>query len=78
VARVQRQPIKTDIRAEAVQLNEPLRAVMTLLAQALKRAKPELIDVAMVWLDVVTDHCRRDDAAPGNTYKAGARAAGAS
>jgi hypothetical protein len=36
VARIQRPPIKTDIGPEAVQLDEPLRAVMTLLAQALK------------------------------------------
>jgi hypothetical protein len=53
MARVERQAVKADIWAEAVELNKPLRAVMTLLAQALKRANPEFIDVAMVRLDVV-------------------------
>src|SRR5262249_17242296 len=50
--------------------------VMTLLAQALKRAKPELVDVAVMWLDVIADRRRCDDAAR-NTYTAGAWAAGA-
>ena len=54
---VERQAIQADIRAEAVQFDKPLRAVMTLLAQALKRAKPEFIDVAVMWLDVIAD-CR--------------------
>ena len=63
VARVQRPSIQADIRAETVQFDESLRAVMTLLAQALKRTEPELVDVAMVRLDVVADRRRRDDAA---------------
>ena len=36
---------------------------MTLLAQALKRAKLEFIDVATVWLDVIAVFRRLDDAA---------------
>jgi hypothetical protein len=52
---------------------------MTLLAQALKRAKPEFIDVAMVRLDMITDGRWRDDAAlQAILNKAGVRAAGAS
>jgi hypothetical protein len=42
---------------------------MTLLAQALKRAKPEFIDVAMVRLDMITDGRWRDDAALQATIK---------
>ena len=76
---VERQAIQADIRAEAVQFDKPLRAVMTLLAQALKRAKPEFIDVAMVRLDMITDGRWRDDAAlQAILNKAGVRAAGAS
>jgi hypothetical protein len=62
MARVHRPPINTDILAEAMQFDEPLRAVMTLLTQALKRTKPELIDVAMMRLDVIADRRRGDGA----------------
>ena len=55
--RVQRPPIKTDIGAEAVKLNVPLRAVMTWLAERLEGAEPELVDVTVMWLDVIAD-CR--------------------
>jgi hypothetical protein len=51
MARVERQPVKANIRTIATRLDEALRAVMTLLAQALERAKPKLVDVAMVRLD---------------------------
>jgi predicted metal-dependent HD superfamily phosphohydrolase len=33
------------------------------LAQALKWTEPEFVDVAVVRFDVITDFCRRDDAA---------------
>jgi len=46
-----------------VELNESLRAVVAVLAEAHERAEPELVKVAMVRLDVVADLRRRDDAA---------------
>jgi hypothetical protein len=61
--RVQRPPIQADIGAETVQLNEPLHAVVAALAQALERTEPELVDVAVMRLNVITDFRRRDDAA---------------
>jgi hypothetical protein len=63
VARVQRPTIETDIRAETARLDEPLRAVMTPLAERLKRAEPELVDIAPMRLDVITNRRRLDDAA---------------
>src|SRR5262249_12163690 len=57
MARVQRQAIKANIGAKTVLLDEPLRAVLTLLAEWLKRAEPEFVHVAMMWLDVISD-CR--------------------
>ena len=63
MARVERQSVKANIRTIATCLDEALRAVMTLLAQALKRAEPELVDVPFVRLNVIADRCRRDDAA---------------
>jgi hypothetical protein len=63
MARVQRQAIQADIGAETVLLDEPFRGVVTFLAKRLERAKPELVDVAMVWLDVIADCRRRDDGA---------------
>jgi hypothetical protein len=51
IARIQRPPIQADIGPEAVQLDEPLRGVVTFLAKRLEGAEPELVDVAMVWLD---------------------------
>src|SRR5262245_22174022 len=63
MARVQRPPVQADIGAEAVHLDEPLRGVVTFLAERLERAEPEFVDVAMVRLDVIADRCRRNDAA---------------
>src|SRR5262249_1059034 len=63
MARIQRHAIKANIGAEAVRLNEPLRGVVAALAQALERTEPEFVDVAVMWLDVIADFCRRDDAA---------------
>jgi hypothetical protein len=63
MAQVERQPVKANIRTIATRLDEALRAVMTLVAQALKRAKPELVDVAVMWLDVIANRRCRDDAA---------------
>ena len=63
MTRVQRQAIQADIWADSVLLDEPLRGVVTFLAKRLERAKPELVDVAMVWLDVIADCRRRDDGA---------------
>jgi hypothetical protein len=39
--RVERPPIKTDIGAETVSLDEPLRGVVAALAETLERTKPE-------------------------------------
>src|SRR5262245_25626485 len=63
MARVQRQAIKANIGAKAARLNEPLRGVVAALAQALERAEPEFVDVALMRFDVIADFCRRDDAA---------------
>jgi hypothetical protein len=46
-----------------MELDEPLRGVVTLLAQALKRTEPEFLNVAMVRLDLIADCRRRDDGA---------------
>src|SRR5215472_14729058 len=63
MARVQRPPIEANIGAETARLNEPLRRDVASLAQALERTQPEFVDVAVMWLDVIADFCRRDDAA---------------
>src|SRR5262245_12538495 len=63
MAQVERQSVKANIRTIATRLDEALRAVMTLLAQALKRAKPEVIDIAVMRLNVIADRRRCDDAA---------------
>jgi hypothetical protein len=55
--------IEANIGSEPVELNESLRAVVAVLAEAHERAEPELVKVAMVRLDVVGDLRRRDDAA---------------
>jgi len=79
MARVQRPPIKADIGAETVRLDKPLSAAMATLAEALERTKPEFVDVAVMWLDVIADFRRRDDTAlEDRTRTAGVRAAGAS
>jgi len=62
VARVQRPAIETNIGAETARLDEPLSTVVAALAQALERTKPEFVDVAVMWLDVIADCRRRDDA----------------
>ena len=59
---VERPTIEPDIRAETARLDEPLRAVVTMLAERLERAEPELVDIAPMRLDVITDLRRRDNA----------------
>ena len=61
--RVERPSIKTDIGAETVSLDEPLRGVVAALAETLERTKPESVDVAVMRLDVIADFRRRDDTA---------------
>jgi hypothetical protein len=63
VARVQRPTIESDIRTKTARLDEPLRAVVTVLAQAHERAEPEFIYVASVRLNMVADLGRGYDAA---------------
>jgi hypothetical protein len=63
MTRVQRPPIQSDIGAETVQFDEPLRAVMAALTERLKRPEPEFVDVAVMWLDVIADRRWRDDGA---------------
>jgi predicted metal-dependent HD superfamily phosphohydrolase len=63
MARVQGPSIEADIGAETARLDVPLRTIVAVLAQALKRAKPELIDIAVMWLDVIADCRRLDNAA---------------
>jgi len=60
---IKRPTIKPDVRPISTLLDDLLGAVVTRLAQGLKRPKPELIDVAVVRLDVVTDDRRLNDAA---------------
>jgi hypothetical protein len=60
---VQRPPVEPDDGAKAASLDHPLRRIVTSLAQALKRPEPEFVDVAVMRFDVITDFCRRDDAA---------------
>jgi hypothetical protein len=55
MTRIQGPPIKTNVGSEPAELDEPLRGVVTLLAKRLKRAEPELIDIAVMWLDVIAD-----------------------
>ena len=63
MARVQRPPIKANIRPIPALLDEPLRRIVALLTEGLKRAQPELVHVALVRLDVIADLRRGDDAA---------------
>jgi hypothetical protein len=60
--RVERPPIKPNVGAKPARLDEPLCTVVAALAQAHKRAKPEFVDVAVMWLDVIADRRRLDDA----------------
>jgi hypothetical protein len=61
--RIDRPPIKANIGAETACLDKPLGTVVATLAQALKRAEPEFVDIAVMWLDVIADFRRLDDAA---------------
>jgi len=61
--RIERPSIKANVRTKATELDEPLRRVVARFAEALKRPKPKLVDVAPMWLDVIADGRRRDDAA---------------
>ena len=63
MARIQRPTIETNIRPVSALLNEPLRRIVTLLAQRLKRPEPEPVDVAVMRLNVIADLRRSDDAA---------------
>jgi hypothetical protein len=44
-------------------LGKPFPGIMTAFAEAHKRAEPEFIDVAPMWLDMIADCRRLDDAA---------------
>jgi hypothetical protein len=63
MARIERPPIKANIGAETARLDEPLSTVVAALAEALEGTKPEFVDVAAMWLDVIADFRRRDDGA---------------
>jgi hypothetical protein len=63
MARVQRPPIEANIGAETARLDVPLRTIVAVLAQALKRAKPKPVNVATTWFDMIADCCGRDDGA---------------
>jgi hypothetical protein len=63
VARVQRPSIEANIGTETARLDKPLRTVVTPLAERLERAEPELVDVAVMWLDVIADFRCPDDTA---------------
>jgi len=59
---IERPPIRADVETVAALLDQFLGAVMTRLARRLQLAEPELLDVAVVRLNVVTDGRRLDDA----------------
>jgi hypothetical protein len=63
MARIQRPPIEANIGAETARLDVPLRTIVAVLAQALKRAKPKPVNVATTWFDMIADCCGRDDGA---------------
>jgi hypothetical protein len=63
VVRVQRPSIEANIGTETARLDKPLRTVVTPLAERLERAEPELVDVAVMWLDVIADFRCPDDTA---------------
>jgi hypothetical protein len=63
MARVQRPPIEANFGAETAPLDEPLRTIVAVLTQALKRAKPKLVNVAAMWFDMIADCCGRDHGA---------------
>jgi hypothetical protein len=60
---VQRPTVQSNVRAKSARLDKSFRRIVTPLAQALKRHRPEFVDVAMVRRDVITNFCRSDDAA---------------
>ena len=59
MVRVERPPIEADIGTETARLDEPLGAVMTPLAQRLKRPTPKLVEIAMMRLDVIASLARQ-------------------
>jgi hypothetical protein len=61
--RVERIAVEPDVAAITVQLDLTLSAVVTGLAQGLQLAQPELVDVAVMRLDVIADGRGLDDAA---------------
>jgi hypothetical protein len=63
MARVKRPAIEAYIRAKPADLDNSLRGVVTMFAEAYERAEPKLVDVAVVRLNVIAD-CRRLDDAP--------------
>ena len=63
MVRVERPTIEANVGAKPVQLDMTLRRIVAKLAKRLERSKPELIDVAVMRFDVITDHCWCDDAA---------------
>src|SRR5436190_8248207 len=63
VARVQRPTIEPDVGTITARLHETLGAIVARLTEALKRTKPKLVDVAVMWLDVIADCRWRDDSA---------------
>ena len=63
MARIQRPAIRANMRSKPALLDEPLCRVVAGLAQAQKRPEPEFVDVAAMWLEVIANGRRRDDAA---------------
>jgi hypothetical protein len=63
MAPIQRPSVQADIGAIPVDLSKPFAGIMATLAEAHERSKPELVDVAVMWLDVIADCRRLDDAA---------------
>jgi hypothetical protein len=63
MVRIKRPTIEAYIRAKPTRLDKALRAIVTMLAERLERAEPELVDIAMVRLDMVADRRGHDDAA---------------
>jgi hypothetical protein len=60
---VERPTIESNIRAKTARLDEPLRAVMTSLAERLERPEPEFVDIAPMRIDMVADSRGHNDAA---------------
>jgi hypothetical protein len=62
MARVERPAIEAHIPAKAADLDKPLRGVVATFAEAHERAEPELVDVAVVRLNLIADYRRLDNA----------------